>query len=100
MVRAYKERRDFLYKEINGIEGLSVKKPDGAFYLFVNIKKTGMSSNEFVLYLLNNFGVATIPGSTFGTYGEGYIRISYANSMENLRKAVIQIRKTVEAIKS
>ena len=100
MVRSYKERRDFLYKEINSIEGLSVKKPDGAFYLFVNIKKTGMSSNKFVLYLLNNFGVATIPGSTFGTYGEGYIRISYANSMENLRKAVIQIRKAVEAIKS
>jgi len=100
MVHAYKERRDFLYKEINNIEGLSVQKPDGAFYLFVNIKKTGISSNEFVLYLLNNFGVATIPGSTFGTYGEGYIRISYANSMDNLKKAVVQIKNAVNAIKS
>jgi aspartate aminotransferase len=98
MVGEYKRRRNFIYDAINKINGASAKLPNGAFYLFVNIKKTGMSSNEFVLYLLNNFGVATIPGSTFGQFGEGYIRISYANSMENLKKAVEQIRKAIESI--
>ena len=72
--------------------------PKGAFYAFPNIKKFGMSSNEFTLYLLDEAGVAVIPGSTFGKTGEGFIRISYANSMDNLKEALSRVKKTTEKI--
>ncbi len=97
MVVEYKKRRDFIVKSLNNIKGMSVLKPEGAFYVFPNIKSFGISSNEFVMKLLEN-GVATIPGNTFGKYGEGFIRISYANSLENLKIAVERIRKAVEKL--
>ncbi len=97
MVFEYKKRRDFIVKALNDISGISVLKPQGAFYVFPNIKDLGISSNEFVTRLLEN-GVATIPGNTFGKYGEGFVRISYANSLENLEIAVERIKKTVKGL--
>ncbi len=93
----YKKRRDYIVNELNKIEGISCKMPQGAFYAFPNIKSFGLSSNDFVMKLLD-YGVATIPGNTFGKYGEGYIRISYANSMENLKKAINRIKAAVNSL--
>ena len=93
MRKEYKKRRDVIVEGLNSIPNISCKKPKGAFYAFPNIKKFGMSSNEFALYLLNNAGVAVMPGSTFGKFGEGYLRISYANSIDELKEAVSRIRK-------
>jgi aspartate/methionine/tyrosine aminotransferase len=65
--------------------------PEGAFYAFPNITGTGMDSRAYSDYLMNEAGVAIVPGTSFGQYGEGYIRISFANSQENLNKALDQI---------
>ncbi len=97
MVSEYKKRRDFIVNALNEIKGISVLKPEGAFYVFPNIKSLEISSNEFVMKLLED-GVATIPGNTFGKYGEGFIRISYANSLENLKIAVERIKNTVDKL--
>ena len=95
MRKEYERRRDVIVDGLNSIPNISCKKPKGAFYAFPNIKKFGMSSNEFALYLLDNAGVAVMPGSTFGKFGEGYLRISYANSISELKEAVSRIRKAV-----
>ncbi len=97
MVAEYKRRRDFIVDALNEIRGIRVVKPKGAFYVFPNITGLGISSREFVMKLLQN-GVATIPGNTFGKYGEGFIRISYANSLENLKIAAERIQKTAEEL--
>jgi len=94
----YRKRKDLVAKGLNEINGISCRMPEGAFYVFPNIKKFGVSSNEFALYLLDEAGVAVIPGSTFGETGEGYIRISYANSMDNLKEALNRIKKSTEKI--
>lgn len=96
MVSEFKKRRDFVYKRINEIENLSMILPKGAFYAFVNITKTGMTSKEFFEKLLYEYDVAVLAGSAFGKYGEGFIRISYVNSMENLQEALNRIEKMVK----
>lgn len=88
MQEEYNRRRQFLIEKLDEIEGIFYVKPEGAFYLFVNIAKFGLSSIEFCQRLLEEYGLATIPGSTFGPTGEGYIRMSYATSMEELAKAM------------
>lgn len=98
MVKEYQRRRDYVVDAINKIEGLSCRKPKGAFYIFVNIKKLGMTSMEVAEYLLEKAGVAMVPGSAFGESGEGYIRLSYANSYENLVEACDKIKEAVEAL--
>lgn len=98
MVEEYQRRRDFLVTEINQISGISCKKPKGAFYLFVNIKKLPYSSEEFAQMLLEREKVATVPGSVFGPGGEGYIRISFASSYENLTEAVKRIRHFISEL--
>jgi len=90
-VEQFRLRRDKIVEGLNSIKGLKCVKPRGAFYVFPNIKYFGKSSAEMADYLLNEAGVATLPGGSFGSYGEGYIRISYANSMENIDKAIAQI---------
>lgn len=87
MNRQYVERRNYVMDRLKQME-LDVEQPDGAFYLFPSIKKTGLSSYEFAEQLLNRQRVAVVPGSSFTAYGEGHIRISYANSMENLMEAM------------
>jgi aspartate aminotransferase len=105
MRREFEKRRDLLHSKINSIRGLSAVLPEGAFYLFVNIKelfgkkyagKEIVNSLDFSLYLLNEARVAVVPGSAFGT--EGYIRISYAASVEMLEKGVERIRAAVEKL--
>jgi aminotransferase len=87
----YRARRDVIVAGINAIPGLSARTPEGAFYLFVNIRGTGLSSEEFAMRLLEEGRVALSPGSAFGPSGEGYVRISYASSIENLKKGVDRI---------
>ncbi len=88
MVAAFRERRDVIVKGLNQIPGVSCVLPSGAFYAFPNIKGTGMKSKPLADYLLNEAGVACLSGTSFGAYGEGYLRLSYANSVENIKKAL------------
>ncbi len=91
MVKKYEERRDVVYSEIEEIEKISSVKPPATFYIFPNIKETGMSSLEFSNRLLEEKHVALLAGTDFGEYGEGFIRISFATSIENLRKGLKRI---------
>lgn len=99
MVAEFRRRRDFLWKALNEIPGMHCVCPPGAFYLFPNIQSFGMSSAAFADYLLNSAGVAVLAGSSFGEYGEGYVRISYANSIENLGKAAERIRDAASRLR-
>jgi aminotransferase len=87
MKREYRRRREFVISRLNEI-GLSCHKPEGAFYAFPSIKSSGLSSMDFSKKLLAKEKVAVVPGTAFGESGEGYIRISYASSMDNLREAL------------
>ena len=89
----FKKRRDYLVAEINKMENFSCKRPEGAFYVFMNIKKTGMTSEEFCDFALDSARLAVVPGDAFGECGEGYVRMSYATSMENLKKAASLLMK-------
>ena len=89
----FKKRRDYLVAEINKMEHFSCKMPEGAFYVFMNIKKTGMTSEEFCDFALDSARLAVVPGDAFGECGEGYVRMSYATSMENLKKAASLLMK-------
>ena len=92
----FKARRDLIVEKINEIPGMSCHKPHGAFYVFPNIKGTGMTSAEAESYFLNDAGVACLSGTAFGSFGEGYIRFSYANSVENIEEAMKRVRDAVE----
>ena len=94
----YAERRKLVLERINGIKGLSCTPPNGAFYAFVNIKETGMTSVEFCEKLLEKEGVVTAPGSAFGEQGEGYVRLSYATSMEQINRGMDRIQRFMESI--
>lgn len=94
-VDQFKLRRDRIVEGLNSIKGITCRKPHGAFYVFPNIKAFGISSKEMADYLLYNAGVATLNGSSFGIYGEGYLRLSYANSLENIEKAVVRIQEAL-----
>jgi len=92
MVSEYQRRRDVIVDRLNGIPGFSCQKPQGAFYVFPNIRGTGMGSDELANLILEKADVALLPGTSFGEFGEGYLRISYANSLENIEKALERIR--------
>ena len=104
--KAFQERRDFVVNSLNAIDGISCLKPDGAFYVFPNCKgligkkdlkgKKIMNDTDFVQSLLENFGIAVVQGSAFGL--EGFFRISYATSMENLEKAMNKIKEFCESL--
>ena len=95
MVQVFKERRDFIVKGLNDLPGFSCKTPDGAFYVFPNVKKLGVPSKKVADLLLEEGGVACLSGTAFGSYGEGYLRFSYANSRENIAEALNRIHKTL-----
>ena len=99
MVAQFQNRRDIVYKEINAIDGLSCVKPRGAFYAFVNIRGTGLSSEEFATRLLEEKHVGLVPGTGFGASGEGFVRISYATSTENIREGIRRIGEFVRELK-
>jgi aminotransferase len=96
MVEEFRRRRDYIYEAINQIPGFSPVEPQGAFYLFPSIKETGMDGFQMSNFLLEKAGAATVPGECFGKNGAGHIRISYANSLKNLKKAVVNIRESLE----
>jgi len=91
MNRAFMERRDLFHERINQIKGFSCLKPKGAFYMFPNIKATGWPSKKLADALLDEAGVAGLSGTAFGAYGEGYLRFSVANSIENINKALDRV---------
>jgi len=100
MAAAFKERRDIIVKGLNEIPGISCLMPKGAFYVFPNVKevvKRGKFANAKALadYLLQEAGVAVLSGTAFGEYGEGYLRLSYANSIPNINKALQWIGEAV-----
>lgn len=94
----YKRRRDYLIGALNQIPGLSCRTPQGAFYAFPNIKSFGKPVDWLAEYILDEAGVAVLPGTSFGEYGEGYLRLCFANSMENLEKAIQRISSALEKI--
>lgn len=95
MVEEFSKRRNYMVKAINEIKGLSCPNPGGAFYLFVDVKGTGMTGEEFSSYILHEAGVAVVPGTAFGERATHEVRISYATSMNTLQKAVEKIKKAV-----
>jgi len=88
MVTEYQRRRDAVVDGLNALPGFVCQKPQGAFYVFPNITGTGIGSSELANLILEKAGVALLPGNSFGEYGEGYLRISYANSIENIQKGL------------
>ena len=99
MRQEYQRRKDYAVKALNEINGISCNDPQGAFYIFVNVKSLGMSSMEVAEYFLEEAKVAMVPGSAFGSEGEGYLRLSYACSYEDLQEAIRRIKDAVEKLK-
>ena len=100
MNAAYRVRRDYIARAINDIPGLSARTPEGAFYLFVNIRRTGLTSQVFSERLLDEARVAVSPGSAFGPSGEGYVRIAYASSIDVLHEGVARIAAFMEKLRA
>jgi len=98
MIEDYQYKRDLIYDEINKINGFTMIKPAGTFYAFPNIKKTGMSSEEMATKLLEEAGVALLPGTAFGDAGEGYLRISFAGPREDIVEGMKRIREFMSSI--
>ncbi len=93
MVAEFKKRRDVIVDGLNQIPGISCLRPHGAFYVFPNITETGYNCRELADKILEEANVAVLSGTAFGQYGEGYLRLSYANSVENIQEAVDRIHK-------
>jgi aspartate/methionine/tyrosine aminotransferase len=91
MVKEFRRRRDAFCRALVRVPGFRCQLPDGAFYAFANVKQTGIHSKDLADLLLQQAGVACLDGAAFGEFGEGYIRFSYANSLENLMEAVRRI---------
>lgn len=98
MVKEYERRRDYAVKAINAIPGLSCVMPKGAFYIFVNIKDLGIGCEELAAYLLDEAKIALVPGNVFGPGGEGYLRMSFANSYENIVEGCERLAAAIEKL--
>ncbi|MFA5388935.1 MAG: aminotransferase class I/II-fold pyridoxal phosphate-dependent enzyme [Candidatus Omnitrophota bacterium] len=99
MKREYKRRREFIVSRLNEI-GLDCRMPEGTFYVFPSIKSTGMDSQDFAKKLLYKEKVAVVPGTAFGSQGEGYVRIAYASSMDDLKEACRRIEHFLKSGKN
>ena len=97
MIKAFDERRRVIVDELNKVDGFRCSEPGGAFYAFPNIEGTGMSARALQDGLLEKAGVAIIAGTSFGAMGEGYVRFSYANSTENIIRAIARVREFLAA---
>ena len=97
MRHEYRRRRDYLVPALNAM-GLKTVMPKGAFYIFADVRATGLSDEDFALRLLKDFGVAVVPGSAFGPCGAGFVRMSYATSLEKIRLAVERMRQMLAAL--
>ena len=92
MAAEFRRRRDVIVSGLNALPGVSCVSPDGAFYAFPNISGTGMRASELADRLLSEAGVAALPGTAFGAWGEGFLRLSYANSVANIQLALDAIK--------
>ncbi len=99
MVAEFKKRRDVIVDGLNAIDGINCIRPHGAFYVFPNIKQLGIDGKKFADSLLEKFGVAALSGTAFGEYGKGYLRFSYANSIENIQRALDRVDQTIKSLK-
>ena len=95
MVTQFEQRRDRIVELLNDIPGFKCHRPAGAFYVFPDITATGFNERELATALLDEVGVAVLPGSSFGPHGAGHIRLSYANSIANLEEAARRIAQYV-----
>ncbi len=95
MVQEFQRRRDVIVEGLNALPGVSCKKPKGAFYVFPNVKELGKPSKELENLLLEKAGVASLTGTSFGAFGEGFLRFSYANSVENIQEALRRFRALI-----
>jgi aspartate aminotransferase len=95
VVAEYQRRRDVIVAGLNAIPGIQCQSPQGAFYVFPNIKNTGINSNELANLILEKAGVALLPGSSFGEYGEGYLRLSYATSVASIERGLERIQSVL-----
>jgi aspartate/methionine/tyrosine aminotransferase len=98
MLREFRVRRELVVAGLNDLPGVSCVQPLGAFYAFPNISGTGMSARSLQDQLLEEAGVAMLAGTAFGEYGEGYMRVSYANSQDNIREALASMRELLERV--
>ena len=99
MVTDFRKRRDAIVDGLNAIEGVSCIKPFGAFYVFPNVSQLPLSCQDLSDYLLEDAGVAVLPGTAFGKYGDGYLRLSYANSLENIQEALARMDSAISRIR-
>ncbi|MEA3297055.1 MAG: pyridoxal phosphate-dependent aminotransferase [candidate division Zixibacteria bacterium] len=100
MVAEFKQRRDVFVEGLNRIDDVSCTNPLGAFYVFPNITKTGIPSSELASRLLEEAGVACLSGTAFGKFGEGYLRFSYVNSVDNIRESLTRFEKFLAGVKT
>ncbi len=91
MLAEFRVRRELVVARLNGLPGVSCVMPSGAFYAFPNISQTGIGARDLQNRLLDEVGVAMLAGTAFGAHGEGYMRVSYANSRENLERALDRV---------
>ena len=96
MMAEFRRRRDTMVAGLNALPGVTCATPRGAFYAFPNITHTGLAAKELAEQLLDEAGVAALAGTAFGEYGEGYLRFSYANSLENIEAALASIGRLLE----
>ena len=97
MVAEYRRRRDLVVKRLNAMPGVTCREPQGAFYVFPNVTRLGQAVETLAESILSEAGVALLPGTAFGLNGEGYLRLSYATSMENLEKAMDRLDQYLRA---
>jgi aspartate/methionine/tyrosine aminotransferase len=98
MVSEFDRRRDFLVDALEQIDGVSCVRPRGAFYAFPSVQELGVPDEKLAYYLLREAQVALVPGSAFGEYGQGHLRLSYANSYENIQSAVERIDQALRKL--
>ena len=98
MMDDFKRRRDIFISGLNEVEGISCQYPEGAFYAFPNVSQVPMSADDFADYLLDEVGVATLPGSAFGVHADNHLRMCFANSVENLERAIDRIADAVKRL--
>ena len=98
MVTEFRKRRDVIVDGLNDIDGLSCVKPLGSFYVFPNVTQLPISCEDLADYIMDEVGVALLPGTAFGKYGDGYLRLSYANSLENITDALNRIQIAVSKL--
>ena len=98
MVTEFRKRRDVIVDGLNAIDGISCIKPLGSFYVFPNVKKLPLSCEKLADLIMDDVGVALLPGTAFGKYGDGYLRLSYANSLENIEDALHRIKTAISKL--